>query len=283
MDDTLGVIERCNKIFVKNCIPFSSNSFENNQGFDTNVFACYTKSNSDYVWILSDDDNIITGSIDVIIKDINKYHPSVIFYNNDQKPYSTSMPYIKQYKFYDEITSNNAVALKKIVDWPKLSSLVLQVFCEGLQIVNLNNGFMHIALALHCSFQKGRVLHASTFTNRPDVDYMNHIDFTPYIFNGLNIYIKSILNATNQMYLYEILAYPYIDPLASSLNTLGDYYCGRCALTIHLKQELLTTVYREINHGWLRRLTSWMAVKMMFKFLFCIFYYFTIKPTKNNR
>ena len=73
-DNTSQVIAFGIKLFKENGIPVSANIFQSNQGFDANVLACYANSSGDYIWFLSDDDNIIPGAIDKIMVDIIKYN-----------------------------------------------------------------------------------------------------------------------------------------------------------------------------------------------------------------
>ncbi len=62
------------------------NTFNENVGFDLNVLNCYNNCSSDYIWFLSDDDNIIDGVINTILTDIKNLSPNILFYNFDQFP-----------------------------------------------------------------------------------------------------------------------------------------------------------------------------------------------------
>lgn len=266
MDDTAEVIAQCGKLFIENGIPFSSRTAASNQGFDANVLACYAGCNSEYVWFLSDDDNIIAGAVDVIINDMKKYSPAVAFYNFNQAPYDRVQPYIKVSEYFDRITAANIIALQKIIRWPKLTALVIKNCVAGLQVLDDKSGFAHVSLALQCGLSEGGILHSSVFVAAPDANYKDHIDFPPYITNNLDIPIKWALQANNKMSLYKQLAIPYVDPLATSLNTLGTYYRGRHVLTLPLKRELWEAVQREIRSGWIKRLRDWKSVKELVKF-----------------
>ena len=94
-DTTDEVIDKYKNIFKKNKIYFHSFSFSENQGFDLNVLNCYENCNSEYIWFLSDDDNVIDGAIDSIINDLQRHAPSVLYYNFEQEPYNIDNPYIK--------------------------------------------------------------------------------------------------------------------------------------------------------------------------------------------
>lgn len=276
-DDTAVVIEKSSKLFIENGIPFTSNKNESNQGFDANVLACYAGCDSEYVWFLSDDDNIIPGAIDAIMCDINQYHPSVAYYNHDQAPYEKSQPYIEEYKYFDRVSFGNIISLQKIIKWPKLTSLVIKKCDAGLQVRNENSGFAHITLALQCALRLGGILHSPVFTACPDDDYMDHVDFVPYIGNNMAIPLQWVLTTNNRMSLYDPLAPSHIDPLISSLIWLGSYYRGLMMLTVSLKGKLWKTVKYEIKCGFLKRCVDRKSVLAMLKFLAILVYFVFIK------
>ncbi len=282
-DNTSEVIERFSKRFNENGIPFSSREAAINQGFDANVLACYAGSQSEYVWFLSDDDNIITGAIDAIIQDINQYNPTVVYYNHDQKPYDKTQPYIQKIEYFDKVNKDNINALRKIVFWPKLTSLVIKRCKAGLNVPNKNCGFSHVTLALQCGLNGGMVLHSPVFTAHPDDDYTENIDFPPYIANNLDIGIRWVLEDNNKMHLYNDLAIGLTDPLISTLNTLGAYYRGRHVLTLPLKTELWETVFREIKGKWLKRIVDWKSIKELVKFPVSVAYGFVFTMITRKR
>jgi glycosyltransferase involved in cell wall biosynthesis len=271
-DKTAEIIMQCSKFFEDKGIPFSSNTAKKNEGFDANVFACYSRSNSDYVWFLSDDDNISHGSIDIILRDINQYLPSVLFYNHDQKPYDRAHPYINKFEYFDKVTDQNIIAIQKIIRWPKLSALVIKKCESGLEVLNQDSGFMHIILALQCGLAEGGILHSPAFIAAPDNDYMDNINFVPYIRNYLDVPLRWVLRKNKKMSLYKELALPYVDPLISSLNVLGAYYRGRFVLTPTLKQKLWEKVGSEIGSGWIRRLVDWKLFRELVKLLISVTY-----------
>jgi glycosyltransferase involved in cell wall biosynthesis len=273
-DDTADVISRCGKLFHDNLIPFKTIDAKTNQGFDANVIACYAASNAEYVWFLSDDDNIISGAIDVIIRDIDKHHPSVIFYNHDQEPYDRNNPLIKIPEYFDEITHENFRSLQKIINFPKLTSLVIKICDAGKQVINHESGFAHLVLAFQCGLSLGGMLHSPVFTAFPDADYKDNINFVPYIGNKIKTPVQWALKFNKKMDLYEKLTMPNVDPFISSLNTLSAYYRGKHVLTLPLKLELWETVQREVKFNWFNRLRSWESVKEFFKFPISIAYSF---------
>lgn len=272
-DATDQVVMQCGEQYIKNGIPFYSRTAESNEGFDANVLACYKGCNSEYVWFLSDDDNISSGAIDVIVKDIDEYSPSVLYYNFDQKPYDNAHPYVISTEYFDEISDINIIALQKIVNWPKLTSLVIRKCLAGLKVTNQDSGFAHVALALQCGLAEGGVLHSSVFISYPDDDYMDHIEFLPHIGNNIDRVLLHVLRENDRINLYNQLALPYSDPLSACLNTLGAYYRGAHVLTLPLKNELWETVWREIKNIRFKRLLNLSLLKELIKFSISIFYF----------
>jgi len=74
-DDTSDVVDRFKNQgwqleYIKN---------EDNIGADRNIAKAFIDSNGDYVWIVGDDDILLPGSIESIIKLIGKKNPALIF------------------------------------------------------------------------------------------------------------------------------------------------------------------------------------------------------------
>ena len=270
LDNTEFIIEKNRSLFEMNGIPFKSRKFNKNQGFDANVLACYAESEAEYVWFLSDDDNVIVGSIDSIISDIIEYEPSIIFYNHDQKPFDSTNPYINKSEFFEILTFENLSSLKKIINWPKMTSLVMKKSPAALKVQDIKSNFAHVALSIVCGLAEGRVLHSSIFTAYPDSDYLDNIDFPPYIGNSLNIAILQALQLAGKIYLYDYISTKHCDPLSSSFNTLGAFYRGKFVLTPSLRDELLYTVMSELKNLKLNRIFDINLHKEVLKFLVSI-------------
>jgi len=249
-DTTAAVINRYRDIFNRNNILFSSRSFSNNRGFDANVLNCYRNCYSEYVWFLSDDDNIIDGAINSIMDDIQRHAPSVLYYNFGQDPYNLEDPYIKEKSLYNNVDVNNIQSILKIIDWPKLTSLVIRKIDgqAGEKVKAYEFGFMHVALAIQTGLDYGRVFHSDKFIARVDDDYKDHINFPPFVGNFLNKTIDLLLHQNNRADIYQNIKIKTVDPLTSSMNTLGRYYMGKYVLTTELKSILYSTVINELKN-----------------------------------
>ena len=272
LDGTDAVIAKNASLFEMSGIPFRSIKFGQNQGFDANILACYKESNTDYVWFLSDDDNIKTGAIDSIVNDIAIYSPNVIYYNFDQTPYDLGNPINKITEFFETVTNNNLNSLSKIIYCPKLSSLVIKRISNGMQLFDCKSGFAHVGLAIHSGLTAGKVLHSSFFIAYPDLDYKEHIDFPPYIGNNFNIVLNQVLVLANRMDLFKHLAIKLCDPLTSSFNTLGAFYRGKHVLTPALRDELLDTLRCELLKVKFERVFDFNLHKESIKFILSILY-----------
>lgn len=249
-DTTAAVINKYSDIFNQNNIIFSSHSFSNNRGFDANVLNCYRNCDSEYIWFLSDDDNIIDGAINSIIDDIHKYAPNVLYYNFDQDPFSLDNPYNKTTTLFNYVDENNIQSISKIIEWAKLTALVIKIIGRqsGEKVKNLNHDFMHLALALQTALDYGMVLHSEKCIARPDKDYMDHIDFPPDIHNYLAESVDIILRQNNRSDIYQKLNIKLVDPLPLSMNWLILYYRGKFVLTTELKSKLYSIVINELKN-----------------------------------
>lgn len=253
-DHTESVIRTHEKEFLKLNIGFSHHHFNENQGFDQNVLKCYEGCNSQYVWFLSDDDNILENAISVILDDINCWQPHVLYYNFDQTPYSPANPYITATEFFDRLSEENFGCLKKVINWPKLTSIVLKSSPNiALELKGLDLGFMHVALFLDQAIKCGRLLFSPRFVARPDIDYMDNIDFPPFIKNSLQESLFIVLSGNDRMDFMPALGVEREDPLVSSMMYLGAGYRGRFKIPDHLRESLLATIRNELTYQGLRQ------------------------------
>jgi glycosyltransferase involved in cell wall biosynthesis len=251
-DDTVVIIEEACKTFQRRGIAISYDSFSNNQGFDRNVMRCYEKCNSDYLWFFSDDDNLIPGAADVIVNDIATINPSIILYNFNQSPHGYSNPWIQERVFYESIETGDVIS--KIIKWPKLSAIVIKKYNGGAGLVVSQmeganySGFMHVALVLQTLFECGRLLLSKVFIAYPDADYMDHVDFPPYIWNSLEDLLHKLIAYNKKSYLNIASPNGHVNRLNSSLEELSSFYMGKRRMLPSLKKELISTVIYEMWH-----------------------------------
>ena len=261
-------------MFNLNNIPFNYDIKLKNEGFDKNIFNCYIKARTDYIWIISDDDNIYDESIDKIFNDIIKYKPNLIFYNFLQKPYLPGNPLIKNNEFLENLSEININSLNYIIKFPKLTSLVYK---KDVALVNkiqklLNfNGFLHVGIALETAISNGKIFYSNFFIGSPDHDYLDHIDFVPFIGNYLNEMVEYILCANNLNKHITNFNLKHTDPLESSLEWIYLYYRGSFQLSLNLKDILFSTIKTKFKLSNI----NFKVLKLLFKIsVFNIFYNF---------
>ncbi len=265
-DFTQEIALKYRELYLKNDINFSINVFDRNEGFDSNVLQCYSYCDTDYVWFLSDDDNVRDGSINRILNDIEMYRPNVIYYNFDQYPYDLKNPLISQSVLYNSITKNNIQSILNFLFSPKLTSLVIR---RNIDIADklyccLNLNFMHIALALQTGLDYGEIYFSKEFIANPDDDFMDHIDFVPYIGNDLISTVEQIFKLNSRTELYEFLQLRRVDPLISSVNTLALYFSDKFFLSNEVRSTLYSTILQEISIKYLFKRSFFKSLMNLF-------------------
>lgn len=249
-DSTLDILKKFSTAFIHKGIYFAWATDEVNRGFDRNVYECYRLSKAKYIWFVSDDDNLADGAIDTIVSDVLLHTPTVAYYNFEQEPYSKKNPYIQKSYFFECAHMENFAPISKIARWPKLTSIVLKSGYVRLLPIGLESeklGFMHVALALSLAITHGRVYHSSIFIAYPDDDYLEHIDFPPYIGNNLIVTVRHVLTYYEKSEAIAFFNLKRSDPLVLSIRTLTGSRLGKTKISSSLKEELISTVKLELK------------------------------------
>jgi len=280
-DDTALVVKKYSAIYNANLIPMTFDLWPENRGFDENIICCYEHCTTEYLWFLSDDDNVIPGAIDLIIHDIKTISANVLFYNFNQSPYGLKSPLMKEKILY--FTCETHEAISKIIHWPKLSSIVIKKGCgkSGANLLQLSGadsqGFMHVALALQTVFDDGKLLLSNNFIAYPDTDYMDQINFTPYIFNCLNVLVYNLFYKNGKEHLYPALGLRKVNPLNHSLLWLSKFYLGAMVLTPSLRDEMSLMVKKELQAKSFLKSKPHISILAMAIFCFAYIYYYCRK------
>lgn len=275
-DNTENVLQEIENTYSEYLIKFNWISAKFNQGFDLNILTCYENNCGEYVMFASDDDNIRDGVIPEVLKDIAHYKPNVLYYNFDQYPWTLETPYLNKTVFFDNFDFENLESLKKIAKWPKLTGIILRSglsheVSQSLKDVKL--GFMHVALAFEIGISQGRILHSSNFIGRPDPDYLDHIDFPPFVSNGLYETLWLLLSEKQMINLFPSFELRQVDPLTSSLNYLGGYYRGKTKISPELKQLLFKTIKDEMLYIKMNQDNIGLILKAIIKFMVSYIYH----------
>lgn len=286
-DHSAKVIQQHQVLYAAENISLSYDLWPDNQGFDINVLSCYENGKADYLWLLSDDDNIFSGALEQIVEDIETVEAGVHYYNFQQSPYGLDNPWVKEKAIYLTFESHEAVS--KVVHWPKLSAIVIKKGdgASGIKAAGLRGaktcGFMHVALALQATFDSGKLLLSNRFIAHPDPDYMDHIDFPPYIFNSLNDIMQEICNANGKAHLIPALQRRYVSPLNSSLRWLASYYFGQMMLTPTLRNRLQQTVSNGLRESVYLKNAQLGFIKATIIFVFAYGYFLIRKILTGKR
>lgn len=281
-DHTIDVIKKNCRIFANADISFKYASSEINRGFDINLAKCVRISSGEYVWFLSDDDNIIGEAVLLILEDIKKHSPSAIIYNFNQAPYDYSNPLITKNDHFLFFQESIDQGLAKVLTWPKLSSLILRRDLDCLDLVEeiaLNNpGFMHVALLIQCLIKyQGGVLQKNNFIAEPDYDYMNNIDFMPNIGDNVVELFSKILKKNNidlNKYAIKLEKRDVNDVAIDCIYWMAEYYRGRMSFKIGLLNELKSYIFCYLRGVGIHSIPT--LIKPSIYFLCCrlINYYF---------
>jgi glycosyltransferase involved in cell wall biosynthesis len=273
-DSTVDVLSHQNIKYTEQNIKLIYHSFKVNEGFDKNIYKCYDFCDTDYLWFLSDDDLFDNNAIDQIFNDILLFNPTIIYYNFEQHPFLKLNPYIIETKLH---TSFDIIPLKKIINWPKLSSIVLKKINNYDKNNNFNSGYAHVELIIKAYFDNGNLLLSKYFIGQPQNDYLDNIEFPPYIGNNLNTSLLNTLKNINKPEYFDSLRIPYTDPTISSLNTLGCFYRGKHMLTHNLKKELELEIINNILNLPLRIFFNYKFYYELIKYFISLLFYFIMK------
>lgn len=252
-DSTSSVIADYQKKFQLHDIEYAFENIERNKGLDANIINCYQRSPDGYMWLLSDDDNILNGAIDKVYADIIKTRASFLFYNFDQSPYDVHNPYIKESQLFKSLSTKNVDFIRKVFLNPKITSFIflknqkvtLKLKKIFPNLLMANHSYMHCALTLQTLVHGGGFYLSSFFVANSDDDYENHIDFPPYVGGELNEICKEILETSGKLDLIKFFQFEVPDPFITSLNTLATFYKGKIVLTPELKKELIGKTRQE--------------------------------------
>jgi glycosyltransferase involved in cell wall biosynthesis len=123
---------------------------ERNLGFDQNVLFLYDSSNSDYVWLFSDDDIPLTGSILKILNQLLSHKSDIILFSFKQPPSSK----MRQFNYPEIVNVNTDIKMiiKDVIKMPKLSIYVLKKVKfnndeRQILINSIGDGWMFIMLS----------------------------------------------------------------------------------------------------------------------------------------
>jgi glycosyltransferase involved in cell wall biosynthesis len=250
-DQTLSVCLNAKRTASLEGIKFAYFTNLENLGFSGNLAAGLERITSDWVMFLSDDDNLCAGSLEKLCHDLEAQRPAVALYNFSQTPFDFGNPLITR-----EFTSNrnsDYSLLSTLVAWPKLTGIVL-----GMSLINSNPSqirkicsfspnFAHVVLSFFLFSQAHSIHKSTTFLAEPDEDFLDHVNYLPYIgqylIEELKIY-GSFFDPNNSTLGLVLNQIPRTNILEVSIDGLTGFYRGRVRLTKSVKDILSDNLLR---------------------------------------
>ena len=247
-DHTEAILTKFCKIAEQKKIVFTFQTLEKNIGGSKNIIECALRSNSKYIVYISDDDNFYKESLLQILKDISEFKPNIIVYNFGQKPWDQFNPLIRVKEFIND--STRVGKLNSLVKWYKLSGLVLNVEDKSkIQVLRdsllYSQFFGHVLLAVMIMKNNGKLLRCPEFIAYPDKDYMEHVNFAPYVseFVYLDLFIFYQQDVILEEEFNELTSLlPRQSVISRSIHRLLEFYSGSFPLTTKMKKQLLKNV-----------------------------------------
>lgn len=225
-------------------IKFSYKNQSLNIGPAKNYIECAFLASTEYLVFLSDDDNLYSNSILCLLDCIEKYEPNVLVFNFNQKPWDLENPlYTRIQKF---TRNSDFVYLNKLIKWYKLSGVTLKVK-NKTQIEFLRNEnfyskyFGHALLAVLIAKARGNLLLHPFFFAYPDDDYLDHVNFAPYVSEMMysdlrELFERNLITDDEFEKLTSLL--PRQSVFSRSIHRLSEFYSGKFLLAKSVRNQL---------------------------------------------
>ncbi len=262
-DNTRSIISAQKHFFLEKGIVFTHLDNKKNLGFDGNIWRCYEGASSEYVWFLSDDDNLFPDAISNIMSELGRKSTVALYFNFNQKPYDCESPLVKSRLEYTTKKKYKIYCLRDVVAWPKLTAMVVKKIEISLPRPDINLGHYHVEIFIRAVVKCGGFVSSTKFLAYPDEDYMDHINFPPYVGNRLNKQLLNVLTDLNLADCYESLCIPHVSPLDSSLRSLGASYRNKCKISDKLREELWETIFKELRWKNINTSMLWVILKFI--------------------
>jgi glycosyltransferase involved in cell wall biosynthesis len=158
---------------------------QENLGFSRNLYNGLSKFESEYLFFMSDDDNLIEVAFAEMLNEIQCSTPDFLYSNFDQHPYGTDNPKIQHTEVFSGSPDYRGV--RTLIEWPKMTGIVIRrksveyLITDIEDICNNCAYFPHVIISL-LLYLRGQVFVKSPiFIARPDDDYLDHLNFVPYV------------------------------------------------------------------------------------------------------
>lgn len=237
-DDTFKIINS-----FKNKINIKYNKNQNNIGVAKNILKTISMSNSEFCWVIGDDDLLFDNAVEEVLKKINEFKDTDFFYinskhldhsilDNYKKPINPNILNEKMNNFSDldiDIRCNFIDLINPQVSFDYLGGLYLSVFRRSMWEKNLNR--------INTSNLNNKLLF-STFDNT-----FPHIIVFAYAFKNSKAFFYSKPLTIN---LYGVREWKSLYPLVRSIrliNALDLYFKNGLGIAKYIKYKNDTLKY----------------------------------------
>ncbi len=237
-DNTYEIIN-----FFKNKMNIKYNKNENNIGVARNILKSISMSNSEFCWVIGDDDLLFDNAVEEVLKKINEFKDTDFFYinskhldysilDNYKKPINPNIIKEKMKNFSElniDMRCDFLDLINPKVSFDYLGGLYLSVFRRSMWVKNLNR---------IDTLKLNNKLLFSTFDNT-----FPHIRIFAYAFKNSKAFFYSKPLTIN---LYGVREWKSLYPLVRSIrliNALDLYFKNGLSLARYIKYKNVSLKY----------------------------------------
>tara|TARA_X000000950_G_scaffold18970_1_gene20530 strand:- start:15063 stop:15998 length:936 start_codon:yes stop_codon:yes gene_type:complete len=212
-DNTQEIVEK----YIKLGLPIIYERNLTNLGWTKNFEICFKKAKTKYMILLGDDDIIVNGGIDIILKNINEYNPDLIFMNafsikNYNKEYYAS-------KNDSQLFDLDVFLCETILQFRLISSYVIKTeFVNKVKEFSGNFAHLHVVFETLSNAKKFLKINnklIGSFVNNSDFDHkVNFSDiYVKEFFLLFNKYLSTTLSRKSTIKIENIMLKKYLPKL----------------------------------------------------------------------
>ena len=200
-DNTKEIVEK----YIKSGLPIIYERNSTNLGWAKNFEICFQKAKTKYMILLGDDDIIVNGGINIILDNINKHNPDLIFMNafsikNYDKEFSGSKNNSQQLNLDDFL-------LETITQFRLISSYVINTYYVD-KVKDFSGNFAHLHVVFQSLSRTGKLIKINnnmigTFKNNSNFDHkVNFSDI--YVTEFFQLYRSYLGNKVSKSLMIRI-------------------------------------------------------------------------------
>ena len=212
-DNTKEIVEK----YIKLGLPIIYERNLTNLGWTKNFEICFKKAKTKYMILLGDDDIIVNGGVDIILKNINEHNPDIIFMNafsikNYDKEYYAS-------KNDSQLFDLDEFLCETILQFRLISSYVVKTEYVN-KVKEFSGNFAHLHVVFETLSNAKKFLKINnkligSFINNSDFDHkVNFSDvYVKEFFLLFNKYLSTTLSRKSIIEIENIMLKKYLPKL----------------------------------------------------------------------